>query len=457
MASISGMYTALSGLNAQRRVLDVTAHNIANEGTPGYHRQRAELRPGGVATVASVFAGDSMNFGGVEVQAVTRMSDELAEARLVRETGASAGAKQTSGDLSRLEAVFPEPSDDGLGATLDAFWAGFADLASNPTDLAVRSQVLQRASSTVDSIRSAAREFDGMETTARTAVIDLATEVNALAAEVAEMNSVISASPNQANDLVDKRGEVVKKLAALVGVVSRPSSAGQIDLSVGGRSLVSATNVQKMDGTGGNLQWLADGTAVDAPDSKASALHKTINETVPKYRTALDGVTAELVGAVNTLHAVGYDQDGNTGNNFFDPAGTTGSTIAISTDVAGQPRKIAAGKPVGTPPATTAPGVNDGDQARELSALGAKTTGASASYRSMITELGVEVRSAKRRSTVQDGVTRAVQAQAESVSGVSLDEEMATLMNAQRAYEASARVLTAVDQMLGFLIERVAV
>jgi flagellar basal body rod protein FlgG len=60
MPNISGLYTALSGMNAQRRVLDVTAHNVANQATEGYHRQRVDLRAVGVSDVATVFAGQDI-------------------------------------------------------------------------------------------------------------------------------------------------------------------------------------------------------------------------------------------------------------------------------------------------------------------------------------------------------------------------------------------------------------
>mgnify|MGYP000981242197 FL=1 len=99
---ISGLYTALSGLNAQRRVLDVTAHNVANEATPGYHRQRVELQPNGVASVAAVFAGPGTNAGGVNVLGVTRVIDQFAEARLLREAAVHSGAKETAAALGRV-------------------------------------------------------------------------------------------------------------------------------------------------------------------------------------------------------------------------------------------------------------------------------------------------------------------------------------------------------------------
>jgi len=455
MSLISGLYTSLSGMNAQRQVLDITAHNIANEATPGYHRQRAELSPAGVSTVAAVFAGNAQQTGGVDVVQITRIVDQLAEDRLVRESAMQAGAQTLSTTLDRLEAAFPEPSDNGIAAMFDGFWAGWSDVSSLPGDVATRNQTLERAETLVDGLQRAAADIDQIEATTRESVISIASDINDLTDRIAQLNKAIVGSANAANDLTDQRDIVMRQLAELTGAVARPADGGQIDVSIGGRTLVSGTISQHVEGTGGVLTWETDGSAVVAPASQAASLARTLSDLVPRYRTALDDIASSLVTDVNALHTVGYDQNGATGWNFFDPAGVTASSIAISADVLGQPERLAAGAPVF--PGPVAPGAFDGEQARVMSALADLAGGPSSSYRSMVTGLGVEVRSATRRLDIQEDVTQAAYAQAASVGGVSIDEEMATLVASQRAYQASARVLTTVDQLLGTLIERTGV
>ena len=131
--NISGLYSALSGMNAHKRILDVTAHNVANVNTPGYHRQRVTLEPAGVTSVSAVFAGRSQGAGGVNVVSVDRVLDELAESRLLRETAMKAQTSLTSTTLDRIEQAFPEPSDIGIAAQLDDFWAGWSDLSRGRT------------------------------------------------------------------------------------------------------------------------------------------------------------------------------------------------------------------------------------------------------------------------------------------------------------------------------------
>jgi flagellar hook-associated protein 1 FlgK len=169
----------------------------------------------------------------------------------------------------------------------------------------------------------------------------------------------------------------------------------------------------------------------------------------------LDGVASQLVTSVNALHTAGYDQAGTTGRNFFDPANLTAGTIRLSADVLGQPANVAAGAPV--LPGPVAPGPLDGEQARQIAALAESASGADAQYQSLVTTLSLETRAARSRFDIQEQVADTAMRDAASVGSVSIDEEMVALTTAQRAYEANARVMTAIDEMLGFLIERTGV
>ncbi len=449
--NISGLYSALSGMNAHKRILDVTAHNVANVNTPGYHRQRVTLEPAGVTSVSAVFAGRSQGAGGVNVASVDRVLDELAESRLLRETAMQAHTSLTSTTLDRIEQAFPEPSDIGIAAQLDDFWAGWSDLSTRPDDLSSRTQLLERSQTVIDALRRASVDLDGLEESSKQAVVQLATDINDIAGRIAELNRTIVGSATSANDLLDQRDLLVTKLAELSGAISRPADGGQIDVYIGGRIIVSGGITQSVDGTGGQLTWVDDPAPVTAPASKAAALAETINDTVPRYRIALDAVAESLVTSVNTLHLTGYDLTGATGRNFFDPAGVTAATISLSADVAGQPERIAAGEP---DPGPVAPGRFDGERARAMAALAGAPTGPDARYRSMVSTLGVEVRTAVRRDEIQGQLVQAAANRADSVGGVSIDEEMANMMAAQRGFEAAARVLTAIDEMMGVLIQR---
>jgi flagellar hook-associated protein 1 FlgK len=172
------------------------------------------------------------------------------------------------------------------------------------------------------------------------------------------------------------------------------------------------------------------------------------NSLVPQALADLDGVAATLVATVNGLHQSGQGLDTLLDLNldFFDPTGTRASTISLSVDVAGQPSRIAA--------AALGAGPLDASMAQQLAALATSPTGADAAYQTMIGRLAVESQAADRRDRVQDLVVRQVDDARISVSGVNLDEELTAMVQEQRAYEAAARMITTVDEMLDVLINR---
>ncbi len=451
MSNFGSLNTAYTGLSAHRRALDIIAHNVANSSTEGYHRQRAELVSLGGTTGAGVFSGRSQSFG-VDVVGVTRSYDQLLAARAVKEEAARVAADTTSASMTAIEGIFPEPSDTGLASALDVFWSSWGDLANDPGGLASRTQLLENAQTLATSINRTSTQLQGVADSARTRMSTLASEVNDLATQLADLNRSINATHGTNSDLLDQRDLVVSRISDLTGGVARPGDSGAVDVYVGGRALVTSTIVQTMDGTSGVLRWESDNAAVNPTSGEAQALTAVVSDVVPRYQALLDGVANSLVTNVNALHSVAYDQAGTTGRNFFDPAGVTGATIALSTDVAGQPANIAAGAPV--LPGPTAPGPLDGEQARLIAALADSATGPDRTYQSMVTTLAVETRAANNRATIQEQIADTAVRDADSVGAVSIDEEMAMMISAQRAFEANARVMTVVDEMLGFLIER---
>ncbi|HMR79791.1 MAG TPA: flagellar basal body rod C-terminal domain-containing protein, partial [Polyangiaceae bacterium] len=101
------------------------------------------------------------------------------------------------------------------------------------------------------------------------------------------------------------------------------------------------------------------------------------------------------------------------------------------------------------------------DNAALLSALSISKTASggtrtiSEAYSDIVGDFGMRKASAASEGQLRQGVLSQVEALRESESGVSLDEEMISLTRYQRAYEASAKVISTVDELLRELIARV--
>lgn len=466
MSSFASLNTALSGLLTHRRALDVTGHNIANVDTAGYSRRRADLAATGQSVVPAMWSRTASPAGGVSMTGVTRIRDEFLERQALSAHGSSARLDVESTMLKRIEQTIPEPSDVGLAAQLGDFWAAWDDVANNPGSTAGRIAVLQQASTVASSLNRIAAEQRGLRDAAASELGALVSEVNAIARSIAELNGAVgraTAAGLDPHDLADQRDQLVVQLADRIGVTTRDGENGTIDVLLGGTSLVRGSHAEALQvaepeplgppyaATLMNrveVQWAIDGYPADVSAGRAAGLVASVNEHVPKAVTELDAVAAAMVASVNALHVGGQGLDpvADVNLNFWDPAGTTAATIRLSADVAGQPSRVAA--------ATLGAGALDTGVAQQLAALFSSPSGPGAAYESMVGRLAVETQAAARRADIGAQVAGRADDERLSVSGVNLDEELTALITTQRAYEASARLLSAVDQTIDTLVNR---
>lgn len=460
MSGFSSLNTAVSGLAAAQRAMDVAGQNIVNANTPGYARQRVQLAEVASATTASFHSGGGTGLGGVTVAGVSRIKDAFVEA-----ARAAAGARQAAlasqaGALTSAQQLLAEPGTTGLQATMDAFYASWHDLANNPKDVAAGSVVLQRGIAVTDQLHALANGVAGRWSTAREALEAVLSQANQAAKDLADVNSKISSglvAGRPVNELMDQRDLLARTLGTLVGGVAVPGQDGQVAISVNGVSLVAGSTAQQFTLTGADtmggavtdpprLMW---GTTTVPVDSGSAAGYLAVLGTdLPALAARVDAVATSLRDAVNTVHATGYTKDGSAGGEFF--SGTSALSLTVTPT---SPDQLAV---------TPAPGTIDGQVAMRIGDLSddrvAEATlgrpGPTAQWRDLTTLLGVRVQSLKNAGDVQESVVAAADAAVQADSGVNLDEEMTNLLQFQRAYQAAARVVTTVDEILDTLVNR---
>ncbi|MEM9200537.1 MAG: flagellar hook-associated protein FlgK [Actinomycetota bacterium] len=461
MTNISALQSALSGLIAQRKRLDTIGHNIANVGTDGYSRQRVDLKSGGNGPVPALFSDGLISGDGVDTTGISRYRDEFLEVRALDERSASSDLAAQSKYFERIELVHTEPSDDGLAASMDAFWSSFDEIANYPGEMPQRTAALEQANATVNQFQFMDEQMRALHRSAVGEAETIAERVNVLASEVASLNDAIrplvlsNATPN---DLLDQRDVALSELADLVGIRVENKEDGAVDVFIGGDTLVHSANTVEVEAVTAvdpgladvgvqrlSFQWVGGGD-VNPTGGEAAGLLTMANTEIPDAIRALDGIANNFVTEVNAIHTVSQDLDTNTGWNFFEPTGTTAATIALSADVDGQPRRISA--------AAVGAGELDASAAQAIAALRDTDGGAADQYAELVGGLGVQVASVRARSTAQTSVLQRVDEARLSARAVNLDEEMIDMVAAQRAYEASARVINAVDEMLDVLVNR---
>ncbi|MFL6099040.1 MAG: flagellar hook-associated protein FlgK [Actinomycetales bacterium] len=457
-STFSGLSTALNALMAQRQALDVAGQNIANVNTPGYTRQRAELEPVVAAGRGGLYAVAQEPGWGVMVTDVSRLADALVDARQRGAHASQANLNDVSTTYTAIEQLMNEPSTTGLSSQLTAFWAAWHDVANNPGDVSTRAALLAKAQTVTGTLNSSAQQLTSYWSTQRDQAVALVNDVNTTAQSVAQLNQQITnakLSGGQANELSDQRDQLVLHLSELTGATSRANSDGSVDVMVGGSPLVhgphaerlilgGATAVDQTSSTPVSFSWAGGGVASVSGGRLAASL-QALNTTIPGVLASYDSVATTLASTVNAAHDTGQDLDGNPATDFFTSTGTvTAATISVAiTD----PRKVASAVPSGTANL-------DGSLADRIAQLATSTTGADKVWSTAVSSVGVDSNRAATQATTAASVVKNADADRDSASGVSLDEELTGMLTYQRAYEGASRLLTALDQNLDTLINR---
>ena len=439
MSTWAGISTALSSLRTQRVAIDVAGQNIANVNTPGYVRQRVDMTAG----------------IGVNVSAISRLHNGILGDRSRTESAQLQNLSIASNVVNDVEGVFPEPTTYGFQEKLDALWSSFSNVARDPNNAAARVQVLSQANAAADWLNNAAAELEDITANYSSALANLVTTVNGYAKELSELNVAVSQSVENtqaANALLDRRGYVADQLAQLVGGSYHTNDSNQLSVTLGGGTLAGPSTYATLQvaSAGGvtSLQWAGDSTTATVTSGAANGYLTAVNTTVDSWMTTLDSVASALTTTVNAVQTTGFDRDGNAGANLF--SGTTAATISVA---------LTDGADIAASAIAPSGGVAslDGSKADAMAALATAANGPDELYQELVVSLGFAIQAADQAAATQESLASSITSQIDTESGVSIDEEMANLIAYQRAYEAAARVLTAIDAVLETLINRTGV
>jgi flagellar hook-associated protein 1 len=425
--SLQGLQTALSGLIAQQTALDTTGNNIANANTEGYSRETALLEPNTPLPIAAIsgYTGKGAQLGtGVTVATITRIRNQYLDAQY-RTQNSALGAAQTQAEtLTEAQTAFNEPSSAGIATQTSNFWTAWNELAKSPTSEAAKQGVVEAGEQLAGTFKELSAQLSTVSSQATEKYNSLtgpSGEVEEIANQLAQLNGQIKLSEEAGqppNEMLDRRDLLLDKLSALanVTVTEQPDHTDTVTFGDAAKPLVEGTTVNwpqaLTEAAGGQLGALLNLTG---PTGALTGL-----------RTSLDEVAGTLASTVNEHLA----------KPFF--AGETAATLAVAVK---SPEVQASG--------TKAVGGNE--VARAIAAL--RGGAAEQSYATLVETVGSDVRASKDDVTTLQGTVASISDQRQSVSGVSLDEEMTNLITFQRGYQASARTLTVMSEMLETLIE----
>lgn len=346
MVGLSSLFDiAKSALATSQQALTVVGHNIANVNTPGYARQEAVLverqplngRPG-------------MLGNGVQATAIRRIVDRFVEDQLTASHETLGNLTVAREELFRLQNMFGDSNDQGIGARLAEFFKSVQDVAAGPSEVTPRAVLLAKAGLLTSGLNQVAGELATQRLTLNDRIKQTITEINSLTKQIAELNSKIvtaEAGGQNANDLRDQRQAALNELAGRIDISVIETGTGGVSVfAARGQAIVEETTTRNLvpvaaldkDGLI-DVQYDLGGTIPSSISSLISGgrlkgLLDVRDVTIPGLQASFDKLAATLSNEVNQLHRSGYGLDGSTDLDFFTPVAVTARARAANQGIA---------------------------------------------------------------------------------------------------------------------------
>jgi len=464
VATINSAFNLISSaLEADQSALNIVANNVANANTPGYTREVPIWEENKPVSIAEITYGT-----GVTEAGASSLRDRVLEERLAQQQQAASasGARLTA--LDSLQALFsPASGASGsqagdIGSDITSFFSSFSSLEANPTDNALRQQVLSSASTLAGDVSNAAASLNSQKMALDQEASGLTSQVNSLTAAIAQLNRQIqSISPDgDAGTLEDQRQQDLSKLSQLIGINQITTERNGLAITTtSGELLVSeGTSYELTTGSSGGVTHFFVGTK-DVTSELASGGGELGGyltaryQDIPTVMAGLDELAYNVSTQVNAQNNAGTDLNGVTGTPanplyiFDEPGAIAGSASRMSV-IMTDPSQIAA--------AGAGQGTGDNSNASAMAAIahqsivGGKTP--SNSYSSLVTTLGATVSRVQIENTAQSASVTQLQTQRDSLSSVNLNDEAALMQQIERSYQAASQVFTMLNTLMGSAI-----
>lgn len=517
-STFHGLEVAKSGLFAQQTALSTTGHNIANANTPGYSRQQVNLtagRPIDQLSLNRVMSPGQLGTG-VRIDSIKRVREGFLDEQFRNQAQSLGYWKIQSDTLNKIENIFNEPSDIGFRNVIDQFWNAWQDFSASPDETAAI--IKERALAMIDAFKHFDTKLSDLSQDLTNNINIKTDEANIFINQISQLNQEIrrlESLGDNANDLRDQRDLLVDKLAQIVDVRVAEDQNGMYNVTLSnGTALVQGLQTTLLGAEGGvGLDQVTGGEIAGLVKSRdqivneyqaqlnamfKGLIHGDVNVRVPEgsvlpvdvtygppgnqvtltagQPVPAGGITVTVKG-INGLHQLGwtYDEDANgnaiPGGPFFisDENNFNIQNVQLNPDIINNLDRIAVSLKTETVNGQTK--VIKGNthlalamgQLRDAEFSFTPTVGAAQKttfdqyFRSTLSALGVQAQEANRQNANQQFILQQVENSRQSISGVSLDEEMANLIKFQHAYNASARMMTVVDQMLETVITRMGI
>jgi len=464
MTTISDiLHLANSSVQVNRKALEVVGNNISNVNTPGYTRQRLVVEP---QTVVGPWGNAMVGVKGDDIERVYNNFLDQQAALQKQRYGFLEGRQNVA---KQIEATYDELEGRGISTALGEFFTSFSGMAGDADSLAERQNVVQTAQTLTNHINSTYTSLKNLSSDLNMDIEADVSEANTLLSEIADLNDRIVQSggmeSGNVSELLDQRELKARELAEIIPSNTYVDRKGNLNVLWKGHTLVDGVNSAEFSTIPGAAYGLQlnygnsipiDVTDQMAQDSggKLAGLLYAREVDIANAMSDLDEFAYTLAQKVNELHSSGFALDGSTGRNFFDEITTVegaAGQLALNQEIVDDPGLIAASEELSGLPGDNRIALAISDMQTDESIFGNATFGEEFSL--MMGRISREINSLDKDVDLQEMVMLQSENFRQSVSGVSLDEEMVSLIQWQRAFEASAKMISTVDNMMATILE----
>jgi len=459
-----GLDIAKSGLVASQLALDVTSNNVSNVGTDGYTRQGVDQTSVSSSGGAFRYANTSVQSGkGVSVNSVTQYRDSFLDLRYRNAESTFNTYNTNFSVLSSVKGIFDETSNDGLINSLQGFYTSLENLSGNSGDVSYASLARSSAKTVTGMLNQYANQLSQISDEQETNLTTSLTDVNSYIQKISVLNQNIAISKQNGSDcnsLLDERNLDLDKLSGYINISVEDNSNGTVSVKCGSSYLldaVSGTATTLSADTSSGMSKVVDGggTEFDISDGSIKGILQNLNGQgsyappggdnyygIAYYQKALNEIASTFASTYNNL---------NGSNALFTTSDLSGSITASNISVS-------------SAWLSDASLINTGNITNMISALKndvSFSSGFTGSFEEFATELmsenATDASYNKEMKTTYSSIVNTITDQREAISGVSTDEEAINTTKYQKAFQASARVISALDEMLDKLINNTGV
>lgn len=444
--------------------LQTVSHNIANKNTEGYSRQRVEQ-----TSSPPVGSGKTQIGTGAQVTAVRSIKNDFLEKQIQSEMEKSGFDQSRSENLTRVEQVFNEQLNKGLNRFIGEFFNSFRELATSPESAASRTLVRESGKALVNDFKRVNNQLVDIQVDIDRQIENEVQLINAMSQEIASLNekiSIVEIQGRNANDERDRRDLLLKQLGEKVDIKYAENEQGQVSILAGNNAtLVSGFTsselytqpTNKFEGHRyGALKIVLKPSETTAPvdvtnqftGGRIGAALEVRDDYIEGILDNLDEVAFKVANEVNSIHIEGNDRNGKPGVLFFDFLGSSNNAAAnlkLNETIENDTAKIVAGR------SQNGPGDNRIANAiadiQNSKVLSNGTASIDDFYTSIVGKVAVTVNKANMTAEHQEGIVKQLKHIRESISGVSLDEETTKMIELQKSFDASARLIRTADEM----------